>query len=95
MKNIEAVGTIYTFTEDRGTCGFCGKEENGYAKRNANGEFQAACWACVNKDRVISEQQKRKPVGTTFTEDKDLDEVKPAAKKNPGVAPSTYRPKVN
>ncbi len=26
--NLEAVAVIYTFPEERGICGFCGKEEN-------------------------------------------------------------------
>ena len=38
---------VYTFPEDRGKCGFCGKEENGYAKKDENGKWQAACWECV------------------------------------------------
>ena len=88
-------GTEYTFPEARGVCGFCGEEENGYAMRDANGKFKAACWKCVTKDRVVSPQEKRKPVGTVFTEDLDEEAVVVNKTKNPGLAPSTHRPKVN
>lgn len=88
-------GTDYTFPEERGVCGFCGAEENGYAMRDSNGKFKAACWKCINKDRVPSEQAKRKIVGTVFTEDLDVEEVVVKKTKNPGLAPSTHRPKVN
>lgn len=86
----------YTGPDNRGVCGFCGKLEDGYAMRDGTGMFQAACWPCVNKGREIVPQPKRNPVGITFTEDLDTDEkiakkVK-AAKKAPGIAPSTNRP---
>jgi hypothetical protein len=87
--------TAYTSPEDRGTCGFCGKPEDGYTKRDANGKQTASCWACINKERVISDQPKRQLVGTTFTPDADEEPPTTAKKKSPGVAPSTYRPKVN
>ena len=81
----------YTGPENRGVCGFCGKEENGYAKRDANGNWQAACWPCV-KPAGRMKQEKRVQVGTTYT---DVDEPEVKKKKNPGMAPSTHRPKVN
>lgn len=86
--------TAYTFPEERGVCGFCGKEENGYAKRDTNGKWQAACWPCVRPESAGAAQPKRKLVGTVFT-DADVDIYQPVAKKNPGMPPSTYRPKVN
>lgn len=36
----------HTTPENRGVCGFCGKEEGGYAKQK-NGVWVAACWNCV------------------------------------------------
>lgn len=87
--------TAYTFPEDRGVCGFCGKEENGYAKKDAKGNWQPACWPCVRPASAGAAQSKRTTVGTVYTDvDADVDE-KPAPKKNPGLAPSTHRPKVN
>ena len=41
------LATAHTSPEDRGKCGFCDKEENGYAKKDENGKWQAACWECV------------------------------------------------
>jgi hypothetical protein len=83
---------VYTFPEDRGKCGFCGGEENGYAKRDANGKWQAACWKCVRPESSSATQVKREKVGTIYTE--ELEEEKPKVKKNPGIPPSTHRPKV-
>lgn len=71
MPIADAIG--YTFPDARGICGFCGGEENGYAKRDDNGKMKAACWSCINKDRILVEQQKRKKVGTIFTEDLDVE----------------------
>ena len=88
--------TTYTFPDGRGTCGFCGKEEGGYAKKDAAGKWQAACWKCVRPAEVGASQVKRKIVGTVFTDvDADVDVELPAKKKNPGIPPSNYRPKVN
>ena|ERR1035437_4668996 len=99
---VKNVATDYTFPEDRGICGFCGKSENGYAEKDASGNWQAACWSCVKpskeqRDMGYAQQQKKKTVGTVFTDvDADADEVKSKmVKKNPGIAPSNYRPKVN
>ena len=93
--NLEAVAVIYTFPEERGVCGFCGKEENGYAKKDENGKWQAACWKCVRPEGAGAAQPKRKLVGTVFTDaDADVEEEKPT-KKAPGLAPSSHRPKVN
>ena len=79
----------------RGNCGFCTNQEDGYAKSDDAGATRSACWPCINKDRVISEQPKRKSVGTTFTEDTDTDaQIKTREKKNPGLSPSAVRPKV-
>jgi hypothetical protein len=94
MNTKRDTATDYTFPEDRGVCGFCGKEENGYAKRDANGEWQAACWLCVRPENSTTTQSKRATVGTVFT-DVNTDEEKPTPKKVPGLAPSSYRPKVN
>ena len=89
----------HTEPDCRGNCGFCSNQEDGYAKIDGDGKLQASCWPCINKDRVISEQPKRQPVGTVFTEDLDTDaQIKKrekAAKHAPGLAPSDYRPKVN
>jgi hypothetical protein len=83
----------YTFPEERGVCGFCGKEEGGYAKRDSNGKWQAACWKCVKPEHAGSSQVKRETVGTAFTET-SVEEEKPKVKKNPGIPPSTHRAKV-
>lgn len=90
------VATDYTFPTSRDTCGFCGKEENGYAKKDSNGRWHAACWLCVKPASAGAAQSKRQTVGTIFTSiDDDKDDEKPIKKKNPGIAPSNYRPKVN
>jgi hypothetical protein len=82
----------YTFPEERGVCGFCGDAEGGYAKRK-DGQWQAACWKCVKPETAGATQSKRKLVGTIYT-DVDADVVEPATKKkNPGMAPSTNRPR--
>jgi hypothetical protein len=82
----------YTGPENRGECGFCRKEENGYAKRNEKGDWTAACWACVKPENAGQAQPKREPVGSTFTDTNDADTDKPA-KKSRGITPSSYRPK--
>jgi hypothetical protein len=88
--------TDYTFPEARGKCGFCGKAEAGYAKKDAKGEWQSACWPCVRPASSGAAQSKRQTVGTIFTSiDDEKDDEKPTKKKNPGIAPSNYRPKVN
>lgn len=86
----------YTFPGERGVCGFCGKEENGYAKKDPSGTWAAACWPCVRPTAAGAAQPKRNTVGTTYTDvDADIDTEKVIAKKNPGMVPSTHRPKVN
>lgn len=87
-------GCEWTSPDTRGVCGFCGKEEGGYAKKNVDGKWTAACWPCVRPANSGDAQPKRATVGTVYTEDTDLDEPKPK-KKNPGMVPSTHRPKVN
>lgn len=85
----------HTWPDARGKCGFCGKEENGYAKKDAQGNWQAACWKCVRPVSAGAAQPKRQTVGTVYT-DIDAEKAEPVAKKkNPGMAPSTYRPKVS
>lgn len=85
-------GCEWTSPDNRGVCGFCGGEEGGYAKKDDAGHWQPACWPCV-KPAVRIPQPKRERVGTVYTEDLDAEEV--VKKKNPGMAPSTHRPKVN
>jgi hypothetical protein len=87
------LATAHTSPEDRGKCGFCDKEENGYAKKDENGKWQASCWKYVKPEHVGASQAKRETVGTVFT-DVEPEEEKPRAKKSPGMAPSTHRPKV-
>lgn len=84
----------HTWPDARGTCGFCGKEENGYAKRDATGKWLAACWKCVRPEGAGAAQPKRQQVGTVYTEDLDAEDVKPVKTKARGMAPSTHRPKV-
>ena len=43
-------GADYTFPEDRGVCGFCGEEENGYALRDKDGKFQPATPLIIKKN---------------------------------------------
>jgi hypothetical protein len=82
----------YTGPENRGVCGFCGGVEGGYAKRDADGKWQAACWPCVKPAGSFT-QTKRAAVGTVYT-DVDADPPEAPKKKNPGMAPSSHRPKV-
>lgn len=90
MKSEQALD--YTTPENRDTCGFCGGTENGYAKKDANGEWQAACWMCVRPEKSL-EQPKRETVGTVYTEE-EPEEDRPKTKRAPGMAPSR-RPKTN
>jgi hypothetical protein len=92
MKAVEALD--YTGPENRGECGFCHKEEGGYAKKDADGTWQAACWLCVKPESSGAAQTKRAPVGSTFTDTNDADTDKPA-KKSRGIAPSSHRPKTS
>jgi hypothetical protein len=86
----------YTSPENRGICCFCGKEEGGYAKRGTNGQWWAACWSCVKPAQANALQPKRKQIGTIFMEDGvTAGDDAPVAPKAKGMAPSTYRPKVN
>jgi hypothetical protein len=89
MSNNEALE--YTEPGSRGVCGFCGKDEQGYAKKDSKNVWQASCWACVKPEKVGASQVKRETVGTVFTEEEPPE---PPKKKNPGLAPSTHRPKV-
>lgn len=57
----------YTTPESRGACGFCGKEENGYAKRDEKGNWKACCWKCIKPD-VIPPDPVRRKVGTVHEE---------------------------
>ena len=95
MKTNPAID--HTWPDSRGECGFCHKEEGGYAKQDERGVWQAACWNCIKPEPLPP--QKRKLVGTVFTEDLDTEEQlrkkEKAAKKAPGIPPSEYRPKVN
>lgn len=92
---METDATLWSSPENRGKCGFCGKEENGYAKQK-DGKWVAACWKCIRPASAGAAQPKRNPVGTVFTQkDEDLDErPQPTVKKSPGMAPSTHRPAV-
>lgn len=87
-------GCEWTAPGARGICGFCGKEEGGYAKKDASGKWQPACWSCVKPNPQPPPMVKRATIGTVYT-DIDADEPEVKKKKNPGLAPSTYRPKVN
>ena len=95
--NITDPALVYTSPDNRGKCGFCGKGEQGYAKRDTDGKFRASCWFCV-KPLVLLEPQKRKQVGSIQYEDLDTDDRLVAEelkkKKSPGLAPSSYRPEV-
>lgn len=61
----------WTSPDNRGTCGFCGKEENGYAKKGSDGNWRAACWLCVKPDKAITLQPQRKKIGAIFTEEEE------------------------
>jgi hypothetical protein len=59
----------HTEIDARGKCGFCGKEENGYAKRTASGEWRASCWNCIRPNPAdIPPMQSRRKVGTVHEE---------------------------
>jgi hypothetical protein len=87
-------GCEWTDPEHRGRCGFCGGMEGGYAKRNEKGEWTASCWPCVRPKNPPPPMAKRATIGTVYTEI-DVDEPEKPKKKNPGLSPSTHRPKVN
>ncbi len=85
-------GTEWTSPEKRGVCGFCGKEEGGYAKKDAYGKWQPACWPCARPKNPPPPMKKRATIRIVYTEI-EVDEPAPK-KKNPGLAPSNHRPKV-
>ena len=87
-------GCEWTSPENRGVCGFCGGEEGGYARRDADGNWQPACWPCVRPKTPLPPMQKRATIGTVFTDLNEVDEPV-QKKKNPGMAPSKQRQKVN
>jgi hypothetical protein len=68
-------GLEYTTPENRGTCAFCGKEEEGYAKRDSDGKMKPACWKCVKPATSGAPQPKRRPVGTTYTDESEEDDM--------------------
>ena len=84
----------YTEPGSRGVCGFCRKDEQGYAKKDSKNVWRASCWACVKPVQVGASQVKRETVGTVFTDTNETN-PEPKKKKNPGLAPSNHRPKVN
>lgn len=86
-------GCEWTSPDNRGVCAGCGGTEGGYAKRDPMGHWRPFCWSCV-KPEMQSQPQKRNQVGTVYTEDLDTEEII-KKKKNPGMPPSTHRPKVN
>jgi hypothetical protein len=94
FNHVVEPGTEWTSPDNRGVCGVCGGEEGGYAKRDANGKWQPLCWLCVKPIGARAPQAKRETVGTIYT-DVDAEEPEKPKKKNPGLAPSTHRPKVN
>lgn len=53
----------HTETDARGKCGFCGKEENVYAKQSAGGKWKACCWNCIrpNLADIHPAPQRRRP----------------------------------
>lgn len=86
-------GCEWTSPGNRGVCGFCGDEEGGYAIRNKDGKWTPACWPCARPKNPPPPLEKRPSIGTVYT---DIDaEPEPTKKKNPGIAPSKHRPKVN
>jgi len=87
-------GCEWTSPDNRGRCALCPGEEGGYAKKDANGKWQPLCWNCVRPKNPPPPMQKRATIGTVYT-DINVDEPEPPKKKNPGLAPSTHRPKVN
>ncbi len=87
-------GCEWTSPDNRGICGFCGKPEGGYARRDADGTWQPACWPCVKPNPQPPPMKKRATIGTVFTDLNEVDEPV-QKKKNPGMAPSKHRPKVN
>jgi hypothetical protein len=93
LKHVIEPGTEWTSPDNRGICGFCGKEEGGYALRDENGKWQPACWPCAKPKNAVVPQRKRATVGTVYT-DVDADEPEEKKKKNPGMAPCKSRPKV-
>jgi hypothetical protein len=87
-------GCEWTSPDNRGVCVGCGGVEGGYAKRDPMGHWRAFCWACVKPVNAGAAQPKREMVGTVYT-DIDAEEIEKPKKKNPGMAPSKNRPKVN
>lgn len=49
-------GTEHTEPDNRGKCGFCKEEENGYAMKDTKGKWRPACWKCV-KPKAAKEKK--------------------------------------
>jgi|SRR5665213_50606 len=57
-------------------CGFCGKPDQGYAKKDKNGKWKPACWACVKpKHPPPSMQPRVKPVFEALPEEPEEPKV--------------------
>jgi hypothetical protein len=88
-------GCEWTSPDNRGRCAICGGKEGGYAKKDSDGNWLPMCWPCVKPKIQPPPMAKRATIGTVYTDLNETDEPEPKKKKNPGMAPSTHRPKVN
>lgn len=107
MSTIEP-GTEWTAPDNRGTCKFCGEEENGYAKQDAKGKWHPACWLCVKPKNPPAPMKPRKKIVTppaeiiaepvkqekTIATDSSSPLHKGRTKLAPGMRPSVQRRKV-
>ena len=66
-------GTQWTL--ERIKCGFCGKEEHGYAKQDAKGRWKPACWSCVKPTKTLPPVVRRNRKGYLGTIKRESDEV--------------------
>jgi len=53
-----------TERELHGKCGFCSGQEQGYAKKDENGNWKLACWKCV-KPKNLQPPTKRSLTGVS------------------------------
>ena len=62
-------------------CGFCGKPDEGYAKKDKDGKWKPSCWACIKpKNPPPPPKMKMKPIieeEPPVEEKKDGDNTKP------------------
>jgi hypothetical protein len=56
-------------------CGFCGKDDEGYAKQDKDGRWKPACWTCVKPKGKMANPVRKIAVESPPMEDLDTDDI--------------------